>query len=360
MSEQIQIGSGGNLLSLPMVRKGIGAVLLTANLLAGSACSGGEEAPTPAPETTIHQEAVPSHEEILALQHRATVQLRTSNWTEGDPVKGGVPPDWDQRDIDYNTTGANCSATHLGKGWFATAGHCLDAEIHVGGSFYDQIYDAQAAGEIRHPFSVWSGDTEDTMQKLGDVDAIIVHGNRGAGDLAFVHSALVGARKSDMATLEAMPITTEDHPSEVFSQDQGYVLTGYPQNDNFEQIQTPLEFLALSSGQAFQDSYGLDTSLDPLPIFGVRHTSSKATETGCTPGMSGGAVVNEQGEIVGVLSRYDSEGGTLWESMITDTGIDLVPYDMLCVVQPITEQTFRDFAGKVGEAPSPSTLIGGK
>ncbi|MDQ5886223.1 MAG: hypothetical protein QG628_620 [Patescibacteria group bacterium] len=322
--------------------------LIAAGILLTACSNQGPAQPGEQSPVTQANEVEQTIEDARELQQAATIQLRSSLFVTGEKSKGGMPADWDQRATDINTTAANCTATHVGNGWFATASHCFDSQLHVGGSFYGQTYDAVANGDIRNKFSAWNGQDPETMTKIGDVDSVIINGDISVGDMAMVHV-------SGLNEFPKMSITAEDNPSRAFNRDDEYYIAGYPQSNNYRKIQAKLTYLGLTSANYFQDSHGL-TNNNPMPVFGVPKTSSQELLTICTPGMSGSTVTNDDGEVLGVLSRYDVEGGNIW----TTLGRDLSEYSTICTFQPFTSNIVRDIESMRGVLPSSDVRTGGK
>lgn len=291
-----------------------------------------------------------SEADLLSQLNEATVQLR---FTHSQDSKGdGISSlsDNEQNNIYYGISTPNCTASHVGNGWFMTAAHCFVSSLHIGGGFYDQVYDAKP--DLNGTFDVWQGADSSHMSRLGTVDSVVINGNVENGDMAMVH--ITGGGVPD--GFPAMEVT--DQPVvDAFSPEEEYYVTGYPSTNEFKKISLPLGYLGLTSGQAFKDAYGLGKSYSPMPLFGIRKGVSIDSRDGCHPGMSGSMVVSGSGKAVGVLSRYSQEGDTLWEAQLQH-GTDLSAYEVLCLAQPVDTSLINRYKQQLGTKPSVGSRIG--
>ncbi len=220
------------------------AAVATAMVLALVGCSDKESANA----EKVTPEDAPVELSARQLQDEATVQIRTVNKEiEG---KGGYDPSMTQRDLDYNSSNPSCTATHLNvadKGWFLFAGHCI-SELHAGAQIYDDTYDA--IDEYPRYLDIWSGDQPASMKKIGRADSLIIDGDYTEGDWALLHvpkgRKLPGVKLSNVS-----PVDYQEEGREFY-------IAGYPQGDNFVKIQDEIKYSGLTSGQYFNDAYGLD------------------------------------------------------------------------------------------------------
>lgn len=252
------------------------------------------------PDTTIEAN---SPEMAKTLHRNATVDIRVDT---GDHGKGGWPADMPsptQDNLDFASSGPNCTATNIGDGWYVTANHCFGADIRVGSGSYDAIFDY--APMARFNYSAWHGKEGNGigyMDKAGQADGIIIEGTGTRNDVAFLH--LKGVEKGPGVKISPVPPNMNDQ----------FFITGYPQADNFEQDQFPLRYLGNLMGSEFDDVFGLNSDQAIFYVFGIPAGTPNAAAA-CHPGMSGSSVIDAKGSLYGVLSRYDVPGGSMWNAL---------------------------------------------
>lgn len=328
-------------------RKLIAGLAVATSVIWASSC---DPASTEHPQTPT-TEVAPAHEATPAEQlTEATLQLRfTHSSVNKIGVNVGSPKSQDS--MDYQSSEPNCTAAYIGKGWFATAAHCFDASLHVGGGYYDQVYDAKP--DLNGTFDIWQGTDPSNMDRVGGVDSVVIDGNIEVNDVALVHVD----ENLIPANVPALEVT--DQPViDAFTKDEKYFIAGYPQTNGFEKIGFPLQYIGLTSGEAFGDVYGLGDNLSPMPLFGVKKgTTLRNPEDDCRPGMSGSVVVDGSGKAMGVLSRLSLPGDTLWQSTLQTSGEDLSAYDALCLFQPINTTTIEAYQEQLGVPASGQMLV---
>ncbi len=287
---------------------------------------------------------------IIDKLTRSAVEIRFTPNPDITISKGGVDPTMTEEDIEFNGSWQNCTATYIGNGWFITAAHCFEDSLHIGSGYFDQIYDA--IGQPNGTFSVWEGWNSQSMDRIGNIDGLIINGNIGFNDFAMVHVS----EGQETAELPEIGIT-EQRVVDIDPNDE-YFMAGYPGTNGAKKINFQLNYLGLTSGQAFQDSYGLGDNYGPMPMFGVINESTTEPENACRPGMSGSVVINSKGEAMGVLSRFSIGGDKFWQSELGDKSSK---YSTICIMQPINKHIVKEYQQMYGtQPPVRSMVVGGK
>lgn len=322
------------------VKRGAKAVATAAALLLLPACTDGDKPVSQ--ETTTTAPSMTAAE----LQVAASVQIRFVEMTG----KGGIDPTMTPREQDLAASAPNCSATHVGDGWFATARHCYTTEMNAGAQLYDQEYDA--IDSFPRYIEVWKGASPQELQKVGRADSLIIDGNYSSNDLALLH----------VPAAEDMPYVpvTATYPVDFDPSGKDFYVLGYPQATDFNRLQTEVDYSGLTSGAAMNDGYGLGDNYNPMYTFGQlakpnEDLNSKG-DIACTPGESGGSVVDTESELLGVLSRFDVPQGPIWQAQ-KDAGYDLSLIRNICVFQPITQMDVDRLTALAGVGPSEDSWV---
>lgn len=337
--ERVQNAKSKNIHPL---KRAAAAVVLLGVLISG-ACSNEQDSSAPNQTTTSIDKEL-TLENAKNLQWDATVQLRKkARNTQG---KGGAPEGATERDLDYMATQASCSATYIGNGNFTTSAHCFNDEIHQGGGLYAAVYDAY--DEMTNDYEIWAGNTPETVERIADVDGIVINGDFTVNDFALVHTD----EKIDLPKLEVTDQNVFDFNKHNY---QGQI-AGYPAFGNFSKYQSQISYIGMTSGQAIDDGHGLGENYDPMPVYGTLKNADSHAAIQCTPGDSGGSVINRQAEIGGVLARLGRPEDTLGIDMgLTE---DNLLFQNLCLFQPVNTNLVSEYESQIGQpAPQGSFTI---
>jgi hypothetical protein len=290
----------------------------------------GSEAPVPKQNQVV--ESVGQSPEKASQRHReATMQIRleTIYKNKGGGDEGSLA-----------NTAQNCTATHIGGGWFVTASHCVEGTFNVEGTpaRRDAIFDLEAS-DLPLQFTMWSGKDLDVMKQVGIADHVIVNGNPGPADFALLH----------VPGTESMPAV--EVGDRAIPNASNFDIVGYPAARS-DQVQSPLSYLATTTAGDITAGHGLSDEV-PMLIF----TTDKDADKICHPGMSGSTVVDDTSTALGVLSRYDKReiGSSMWYAFK-----DRLPNpdDILCGFNPIDTgivETYKQAAGL--PAPEGAAII---
>lgn len=325
----------------------IRSATLAASLLLVS-CTGSPEPEAPitsevsAPEASLIEsvtvERPLTEPESLALHQQATIQLRSARKN----AKGtGAFADTDDL---YGVTDQNCTATHVGSGWFVTAGHCFGSQFEVADDNpvpaqpSADVYDVST--EIPDFFTAWREEAEG-WKHLGNIDSVVINGNYSQGDFAMVH-VIGGEVLPSVKLADTEPISTGR-----------YFITGYPGLVGY-QMQYPIEYRSSLTAGDIQDDFGL--SSDVMLQGFADTTDTRNAETLCQPGMSGSTVIDSEGKVYGVLSRVGDSPSLIGQILGSGKETDMKNH-MYCGVMPISSELVDSYKAKKGQPAQENTYI---